>query len=193
MSARPIVLVGGGVRSGKSAFALERGQTFGPRRVFVATAEGHDDDMRARIARHRAERDASFETIEEPLHLPELLARVTSADVVIVDCLTLWLSNLLLRGFEAERIRARACELVAALAGRAFAAVIVTNEVGMGVVPDSALGRAFRDLSGMVHQDLARVADEIYFGALGTTLRLKPAPVAMVSTPVAMVTEGSAE
>jgi adenosylcobinamide kinase/adenosylcobinamide-phosphate guanylyltransferase len=135
--------------------------------------------MRGRIARHQSERGPDFETIEVPLDVPEALARF-DADVVVVDCLTLWISNLLCRGDAVQEVVHRLDALVVALERRAFDAVVVTNEVGMGLVPDTALGRAFRDVTGIAHQRLARVADQIYLGALGTMLRLKPGPVTHV-------------
>ncbi len=99
-----IILIGGGVRSGKSAFALSLARTLGTRRAFVATAQGLDDEMRARIAAHARERGADFATIEAPLHLPAALRELDGMDVVVVDCLTIWLSNLLLRGDDSDRI-----------------------------------------------------------------------------------------
>jgi adenosylcobinamide kinase/adenosylcobinamide-phosphate guanylyltransferase len=175
-----LILIGGGVRSGKSAFALRRARALGPRRVFVATAEPLDDEMSARIGRHVRERGADFRTVEAPLDVVERLESEREADVVVIDCLTLWLSNLLLRGDPEEAILGRVGRLIEMLRAKPFHAVVITNEVGMGVVPESAIGRAFRDLCGRAHQPLAARADEVYFGALGTLIRLKPAPLAAV-------------
>jgi adenosylcobinamide kinase/adenosylcobinamide-phosphate guanylyltransferase len=172
-----VTLVGGGARSGKSAFALAHAQGLGPRRAFLATAEALDDEMRARIARHRDERGTAFVTIEEPRDLPGALARSGPFDVVVVDCLTLWLSNLLVAGVASGLIHQEVEALAAVLAERRFHAVLVTNEVGMGIVPETPLGRAFRDLAGWAHQRLAALADQIYLAALGVVLRLHPAPV----------------
>jgi adenosylcobinamide kinase / adenosylcobinamide-phosphate guanylyltransferase len=171
-----LVLVGGGARSGKSAFALARARRAGERRVYVATAEAGDDEMRARIARHRAERGSDLETIEEPLDLAGALRRSAAADVVVVDCLTLWLANRLLRDEPPDAVLALLGEALAA--PRAPCAIFVTNEVGMGIVPEGALARAFRDLAGRAHQHLAAVADEIHVAILGTVLRLRPPPIA---------------
>jgi adenosylcobinamide kinase/adenosylcobinamide-phosphate guanylyltransferase len=171
------VLVGGGARSGKSAFALAYARTLGARRIFVATAEAFDQEMEARIARHREERGGAFTTVEAPRDLPGALARIDDADVVVVDCLTLWLSNLLLDELAPPAIHERIEALAAVLARRRFHAVLVTNEVGMGLVPETPLGRAFRDLTGWAHQRLARAADEIYLAALGIVLRVHPGPV----------------
>jgi len=182
MSQPQLIVVGGGVRSGKSAFALELARGLGERRAFVATAQAFDAEMRERIDRHVEERGRQFETYEEPRELTALLNRV-QADVVVVDCLTLWLSNLLLaspqpRGPEIEREIER---FAVALSMRRNHVILVTNEVGMGVVPESALGRLFRDLAGRAHQRVCASADQIYFAALGCMLRLRPDPVALVS------------
>jgi adenosylcobinamide kinase / adenosylcobinamide-phosphate guanylyltransferase len=174
-----IVLVGGGARSGKSAFALTRARLAGPRRLFVATAQAFDDEMRERIARHVAERAGGFATVEAPFALPEALASARDVDVAVVDCLTLWLSNLLLRGDGERAIEEQVSGLVDAAERAAYPVVIVTNEVGMGVVPESPLGRAFRDIAGRAHQRLAERATEVYFAAMGCILRLRPGPVAL--------------
>lgn len=175
------ILVGGGVRCGKSAFALARAKALGSRRVYVATAEALDVEMRTRIENHVRERGAEFRTVEAPRDLAEKLEPVVDADVVVVDCLTLWLSNLLLRGDSEASILAQVDRLEALLSRKPWHSIVVTNEVGMGVVPDNAMGRAFRDLSGRAHQILARSADELYFGAMGTMLRLRPAPLAALT------------
>jgi adenosylcobinamide kinase / adenosylcobinamide-phosphate guanylyltransferase len=175
------VLVGGGARSGKSAFALAHARGLGARRAFVATAEALDEEMRVRIDRHRDERGGAFVTVEAPRDLPGALAKLSDVDVAVVDCLTLWLSNLLVAGAAASAIEEQLDGLVAVLARRRFHTVLVTNEVGMGLVPETPLGRAFRDLTGRAHQRLARVADEIFLAALGVILRLHPAPVERVS------------
>ncbi len=177
MSRKQVILVGGGVRSGKSAFALSLARRLGARRTFLATAQALDAEMQQRIAQHLRERGNEFETIEEAFAVAPALARLRETDVAVVDCLTLWLSNLLLRDESELRILAQVDELAAVLEQRRFHVILVTNEVGMGVVPETALGRAFRDLAGRVHQKLARTADEIYFAALGSMLRLLPGPV----------------
>ncbi|MEW6269246.1 MAG: bifunctional adenosylcobinamide kinase/adenosylcobinamide-phosphate guanylyltransferase [Thermodesulfobacteriota bacterium] len=172
------ILIGGGARSGKSSFALVRARELGARRVFLATAEALDGEMRARVAAHRSARGDDFATVEEPLELAHALRSIGhSADVVVVDCLTLWLANLLVRGEEQGAVLARVDELATTVAASPFASVLVTNEVGMGIVPENALARAFRDVAGLAHQRLARDADEIHLAALGVLLRLRPAPV----------------
>ncbi len=177
MSRARIILVGGGVRSGKSAFAAALARQLGSRRAFLATARAYDGEMRDRIARHQADRGAAFRTVEEPVAVAAALRRLEGVDVVVIDCLTLWLSNMLLDGLAPPRIEELVEELAAVLDGRRFHTVLVTNEVGMGVHPETALGRVFRDLAGRAHQRLARCADEIHFAVLGVVLRLRPGPI----------------
>lgn len=172
-----VVLVGGGVRSGKSDFALRRASTLGERRVFIATAQAWDAEMQARIAAHRSERDSSFATVEEPLSLPDAIRRASEADVVLVDCLTLWISNLLCAGATDAAITASLVELESTVRDAPSSLVLVTNEVGLGIVPDNALSRRFRDAAGSCHRRLASVADEVHFAAMGLVMRFKPAPV----------------
>ena len=179
-------LVGGGARSGKSAFALHLAMNAGARRVFIATAVAFDEEMRQRIDLHRKERRGDFETLEAPCDLDAATARLalqgSAVDVVVIDCLTLWLSNLLLADRSQVEIEARVDALARTLATASFRSVVVTNEVGMGLVPETALGRAFRDIAGRAHQRLSRSASEIYLAALGTILRLRPGPVALADS-----------
>lgn len=171
-----IVLIGGGVRSGKSSFALETALRLGNRRAFVATATALDDEMKTRIDRHRREREGEFTTVEEPVDLAAALDSLSDCDVAVVDCLTLWLSNLLLHQESTDAILARVDDVVRVLEKRRFHVVLVTNEVGMSVHPPTPLGRMFVEVTGWTHQRIAKVADEIYLAALGTTLRMKPPP-----------------
>jgi adenosylcobinamide kinase/adenosylcobinamide-phosphate guanylyltransferase len=184
MSESRLVLVGGGARSGKSAFALRLARRRGQRRTFIATAEAFDDEMCARIAAHAAERGPDFRTIEAPRDLDEVLSELMRApaatDVVVVDCLTLWLSNLLVAGDAVPDVERRATMLAQTLAEAPVPVLLVTNEVGMGLVPETAIGRIFRDVAGRAHQVLARTASEVYLATLGCVLRLKPGPVALV-------------
>ena len=171
------------MRSGKSRFALERAlQLGGPRRAFVATAEPLDGEMAERIARHQVERRGSgFVTLEEPLDLAAALrSAYAAADVVVVDCLTLWVSNHLVRGARTAALGEAFDGLLATLARRPIPVLLVSNEVGLGLVPETPLGRAFRDHVGLLHQRLGAVADELYAGLMGTLLRLRPAPVEAV-------------
>ena len=182
MSPSPsLILIGGSVRSGKSALALALARKVEGRRGYLATGEEVDEEMRARIARHRKDRGSGFETLEEPVDILGALGRCQGAGCVVVDCLTFWVSNLLLRGEWPAAIEERTEEVRAFLAKRPFPVILVTNEVGMGVVPERALARAFRDACGLAQQAFSREADEVYFAAMGTMLRLKPGPVEAVA------------
>jgi adenosylcobinamide kinase/adenosylcobinamide-phosphate guanylyltransferase len=175
-----LVVIGGGARSGKSRYAEERAARHSGERRFLATAVAFDDEMRARVAAHQRDRGTRFVTVEVPEALEEALRECAGASVVVIDCLTLWLSNLLLAGQSDAQIEARVEQLVAALDGFAGEVLIVTNEVGMGIVPEHALARRFRDIAGRAHQRLGRAADELILATLGVLVRLHPAPVARV-------------
>lgn len=166
-------LVLGGARSGKSAFAQKAAETAagGGCPVLIATGQAFDDEMAERIARHRADRDESWTTIEAPIDLADAVAALPANAVAVVDCLTLWLSNLML---EDRDIEAAAAELVAAVAACPARLWLVSNEVGLGLVPETPLGRRFRDEAGRLHQRLAASVAEVYFVAAGLPLRLKP-------------------
>jgi adenosyl cobinamide kinase/adenosyl cobinamide phosphate guanylyltransferase len=163
------VLLLGGARSGKSALAVEIARRWGMPVTFVATGEAGDQEMRDRIARHRAERPAGWRTVEEPVALREAVDAAPRGDLLVVDCLTLWVSNVLLRGGVAEP-----APVVAALAARAGPAVVVSNEVGMGIVPDHPLGRAYRDALGSVNTAFAARADRAVLLVAGRLLELGP-------------------
>ena len=168
----PSLLVLGGARSGKSRYAEGRLAGWPGRKVYLATAEAHDAEMAARIVAHREQRAADgWETVEEPLALTDALrAAAAPGTAVLVDCLTLWLGNL----FGAGRpIEAACAELVATAPGLPGSVVFVSNEVGLGIVPDNALARRFRDAAGRLHQDLAAAVDEVVFVAAGLPLTLK--------------------
>lgn len=181
--AKPLILVGGGVRVGKSRFALTLARRLGQRRAFVATAQPLDDEMKARIRRHVEEREGLFETHEIPLDVPAALGRLyQTSDVIVVDCLTLWVSNLLVGGASPADVSAAFDRMATVLRTRSVPVILVTNEVGMGLVPETPLGRRFRDEAGKLHQILGTFADEIYGGMLGTMLRLHPGPVERVAT-----------
>jgi adenosylcobinamide kinase/adenosylcobinamide-phosphate guanylyltransferase len=173
----PSLLVLGGARSGKSRFAVER-LSPDARIVFVATAEARDEDMIKRIARHRAERPSRWTTVEEPLELVARLSDMDSAcDGILVDCLTLWVSNLLLRGDHDDAILERA-EALAGLIGRCRSSLtVVSNEVGEGVHPETATGLRFRDLLGAVNQRVAAACDTVVLMVAGIPLTVKARPV----------------
>lgn len=165
------VLVLGGARSGKSRYAEARGDALPGRHVYVATAQPFDAEMTARIARHRAGRAPHWHSVECPLELIDtILAHDADDSVILVDCLTLWLSNLMLAERAIAPERERLSALLPALRGTLL---LVSNEVGQGIVPDNALARAFRDEAGWLHQALARTATETWFVTAGIPQRLK--------------------
>jgi adenosyl cobinamide kinase/adenosyl cobinamide phosphate guanylyltransferase len=161
----------GGARSGKSTFAVEIGRRHGGPVVFVATAEPFDDDLRARVERHREDRP-DWPTLEAPVDLTTAVDGVDPAALVIVDCVTVWVGNLLHAGDTADAIVRRTRELVAGLRARTGPAVVVSNEVGMGVHPSSELGRCYRDVLGSVNQALAAAADRTLLLVAGRALAL---------------------
>lgn len=168
-----VTLVLGGARSGKSALAERLTRASGPAPVYLATAQAWDDEMRARIEQHRADRAGQgWHTVESPLAMPAALAAVPETAPVLVDCLTLWLTNLLLGEADIES----ATQALLAALDRAGDTVLVANETGLGIVPDNALARRFRDSAGRLNQQIAARADHVVFVAAGLPLVLKGAP-----------------
>jgi len=165
-----IILITGGARSGKSVRAEARARAFAGQPVYIATAEALDGEMRARIAAHRARRGREWLEREAPLELVTALAETDGGGARLIDCLTLWLSNLM----HAERDWAKeTASLTEALEAQRSPVVLVTNEVGLGIVPDNALARAYRDAAGFINQAIARVAAEVEFVVAGLPMRLK--------------------
>ena len=165
-----LVLLLGGARSGKSRLAVRLATETGAPVVFLATGEAGDDEMADRIARHRAERPADWTTVEEPVALREAVAAAPPDAALVVDCLSLWVANLL-ESRPAAEIEAEAAAAAALAAGRTKT-IAVSNEVGLGVVPATPLGRAYRDVLGRVNAIWAEAADEAYFVVAGRVLRL---------------------
>ncbi len=171
--AKEIILITGGARSGKSKYAEQRAAALGLRRVYIATAEAKDDEMARRIAAHRKRRGSAWTTVEEPVQLAEtLLAWRGRTDCALVDCLTLWLSNLLFRGDE-NQVEEKVEALVRSLPQLDFPVVFVTNEVGAGIVPDNPLARQFRDLAGWTNQRIAAAAKEVVLMVAGIPTAVK--------------------
>lgn len=170
-----LTLITGGARSGKSAQAIAIAAGYpGSRRCFLASAEAADEEMRARIERHRADRPAGFVTVEEPVALATALESLEGrTDVVVVDCLTLWVANLMARDRDDQAIMAEAERLVAALLRVSFGVAVVTGEVGAGIVPMNPMARRFRDLLGWVNQKVARASDRVILMAAGYPLVVK--------------------
>lgn len=166
-----VVLVLGGARSGKSGYAEQRGDSLAGQHIYIATAQAFDEEMTNRIARHRADRAGHWRTVECPLELETTIRHHDGKDaVLLVDCLTLWLSNLMLGNHDVGAARERLAGLVPDIEG---ALLLVSNEVGQGIVPDNALARQFRDEAGWLNQAMARVADEVWFVTAGLPHRLK--------------------
>jgi adenosylcobinamide kinase/adenosylcobinamide-phosphate guanylyltransferase len=165
------LLVLGGARSGKSRHAQAMAEAFEGDLVFIATAQAFDDEMTAKIARHRADRGARWRTVEAPLDLAgTILSEGKVGVVLLVDCLTLWASNLLLSEEDAEP---RIAALLSAISASPARIILVSNEVGLGIVPDNALARRFRDLAGEVNQRVAAAVETVDLAVAGLTLRLK--------------------
>ena len=166
----PLILVLGGARSGKSRHAERLIAEYAPPWTYVATAEALDEEMRQRIAAHRARRDARWQTIETPHALSDAVRQAAPDQPLLIDCLTLWLSNRLHVDADIEQ---ELIVLLDALDARSAAIIIVSNEVGLGIVPDNALSRRFRDAAGIANQMIAARADRVEFIAAGLPLRLK--------------------
>lgn len=168
-----IILVLGGASSGKSEVALELAGSREPR-AFVATGQGLDDEMAARIARHQATRSADWETVEEPLEVESWFAKQGPRyRTILLDCVTLWLSNLVGTGLKESIILVRTETLLQRMRTTTARVVIVSNELGFGLVPAEPETRSFRDLAGRVNQRIAAGADEVHLVVSGVSLRLK--------------------
>jgi adenosyl cobinamide kinase/adenosyl cobinamide phosphate guanylyltransferase len=162
----------GGARSGKSSLAVELARAWAAPVAVIATAEARDDDMAERIRVHRAQRPETWATVEEPLDLEGALAAVPDTDGVVVDCLTLWVANLLDRGRTESQIEEASRAAAARARAREGPTVVISNEVGLGVVPATELGRRYRDLLGRVNTDWASAADSAALVVAGRTLPL---------------------
>jgi adenosylcobinamide kinase/adenosylcobinamide-phosphate guanylyltransferase len=168
-----LTLVLGGARSGKSRYAEQAVMAAPPPWIYVATAEPFDDEMKTRIAEHRGRRGGPWQTVEAPLDLAGAINGAPASAVVLVDCLTLWLSNLM---FKDRNVEAETERLEAALAARQAPAVVVSNEVGSGIVPDNAEARRFRDLQGRLNQRIAARADRVVLLVAGLPMIVKGQP-----------------
>jgi len=166
-----LVLITGGARGGKSSFAQTQAWALGQDRVsLIATAQPLDEEMRSRIAKHQSERPATWQTLEEPLEVAQALRRAQN-QVVVLDCLTLWVSNLLLAG---RGVASEVEHLLAVYTETGKALLVVTNEVGWGIVPENPLARRYRDLLGAANRRIAEQADTVYLLVAGIPLRIKP-------------------
>jgi len=172
-----ITFVIGGARSGKSSFALREAEKISGPKAYIATAQALDDEMKERIRKHKDERGAGWDTLEEYLNVADLISEVSSKyGVIVLDCLTLWLSNLLCNNPDVKKEIENLTEALKSLSlgtchlSQVF---IVSNEVGMGIVPENKLARQFRDLAGMLNQKVAEVADEVYLVTAGIPVKIK--------------------
>jgi adenosylcobinamide kinase/adenosylcobinamide-phosphate guanylyltransferase len=170
-----ITVVTGGIKSGKSLWAQKRGESINGSRAFIATALALDEEMRERIKKHQSERADKWITHEESLNVAPLIEDLAGRfDVVLLDCLTMWVSNLLtVYNLSAELVQEKADELTACLAGEKSHIILVTNEVGMGIIPPDPLSRAFQSLLGRLNREMASVAHEFYMMVSGVPMKIK--------------------
>jgi len=170
-----MTLILGGVRSGKSRFAIEHGSKSGFSKVYIATAQALDAEMAIRIQKHRQDRPADWRTVEEPYSLSEVLESVEgTADVAVIDCLTLWLSNLLSVGNqEDKRVLDHIEQLIGVIEMVNLSVIAVSNEVGLGVIPSDSISRRFVDFSGFLHQRMANISQEVFWMTAGIPIPIK--------------------
>lgn len=173
-----LILILGGARAGKSTAALELARATSAKVCFMATAQALDDDMQRRIERHRAERPADWQTIEEPYDIDVAMQEASPDAVVVVDCLTLFVSNWLMRHENEHECQQHLEEVTKRFLDHAHSRsqpiICVSNEVGLGVVPETQLGRVYRDLLGRVNQNFAAAADQVYLMVAGIKFQIKP-------------------
>ena len=171
-----ILFITGGARSGKSRLAESLAEGFGTPLCYIATGQALDTEMEERISAHRTRRGGNWHTVEEPLRLAETIRNVDgSFQAILVDCITLWLTNLLLTHEDTDQVMAKVGALVEVMPKGKTPLILVSNEVGMGIVPENAQARLFRDLSGFIQQKVAREADEVYFMVSGLPVKIKGA------------------
>ena len=170
---RKIRLIVGGVRSGKSNYAVELAKESNKKVYFLATCSPLDIEMEKRIENHKKNRPHNWVTIEENINIIDRLKSIQEDNLIIVDCLGLWISNMLMKEFSEDRIKEEIDNLIVTLNNVNFEIIFVSNEVGMGVVPESYLGRVFRDLLGLLNQKIAKIADEVIFMHVGIPVKIK--------------------
>lgn len=165
-----IILVTGGARSGKSALAERLAQSCGNKVIYIATSEPFDDEMQSRIDRHRARRDADWRTVDAPLELPDMLVQTDGDAPRLVDCLTMWLNNLI---YHNRDVGDEMNRLIKVISEQQADLVMVTNEIGSGLVPQTAEARKFRDLAGELNQMVAQAASQVYLSVSGIPVKIK--------------------
>jgi len=167
-----ITIVLGGARSGKSYYALKEASQIKGKKAFIATAEALDEEMRARIAKHKKERGNNWDTYEEPLHIATLIDKIKGTyDVILIDCLTLWVSNIMHIDLDITEEIEKLVSVISSVSSESL--YIVSNEVGLGLVPDSPLGRAYRDNLGRLNRKVAQAATDVIFMVAGIPLKVK--------------------
>lgn len=173
-----LIFILGGARSGKSAYALKLAEAMASKKLYLATAQALDKEMAEKIKKHKKQRGNNWTTIEEPIKLADVIRGDKKHDVILLDCLTLWVSNLMskesgVRSQKSEVIYKNINQLISTCKKSKANIVVVSNEVGLGIVPDNPLARKFRDIAGIANQKMAEAADEVYFVAAGMPMRMK--------------------
>ncbi|MDQ7837557.1 MAG: bifunctional adenosylcobinamide kinase/adenosylcobinamide-phosphate guanylyltransferase [Thermodesulfobacteriota bacterium] len=168
------ILVTGGCRSGKSRFALDYANRHFTSRLYLATGQALDEEMKERIRNHRKDRGQAWRTVEEPMNIARAIDQeAATAGIILIDCITMWVSNMLFQNMPEEEIMHSVGALAEKIHKPLCSFILVTNEVGAGIVPENRLARRFRDLSGMVNQKLAACADEVYWLVAGIPIKIK--------------------
>ena len=172
---KEIIFVIGGCRSGKSSYAMQAAEKVpAEQKIFIATCVPQDDEMKRRVARHQKERSQNWVTVEAPLDLPEaILQNSRRGDVILVDCLTLWVSNLLIETGDEKKTEDTISQLIEVLEKAICPIVLVSNEVGTGIVPENQLARQFRDITGWVNQAVAKCANKVVWMVAGIPVTVK--------------------
>ena len=169
-----ITFVIGGARSGKSSFVLNEVSEMKGSKAYIATAEALDDEMKDRIQQHKGDRGQEWSNYEEPINIAELISKIKDKyEIIVIDCLTLWLSNVMHKSDKPEDSINLFIQTLKNLDDTGLSLYIVSNEVGMGIVPENPLAREFRDLTGFLNQKVAEVADEVYMVTAGIPIKIK--------------------
>jgi adenosylcobinamide kinase/adenosylcobinamide-phosphate guanylyltransferase len=170
---KKIIFITGSVRSGKSNFAVKFAKSSKKKVVFLATCRPLDDEMKKRVKKHRKTRPKTWKTIEEHMDIASIIKKLEKNEIILIDCLTLWISNLLLSRFSEREIFKKIKEFIMTVKEANCSIIMVSNEVGWGIVPDNKLSRLFRDIAGTLHQKIAKVCDEVYLTVAGIPIEIK--------------------
>lgn len=170
---KQIILITGSVRSGKSDFALKLAEISKKKVVFLATCIPQDEEMRQRVKKHKLNRPKDWKTIEESINICSVIEKTKETKLVVIDCLTLWISNLILSGKPEKEIFKRINSFIKTLKQTRASVIIVSNEVGWGIVPENKLARMFRDIIGITHQKVSRISSDVYLIIGGLPLKIK--------------------